>query len=114
MAKYLIGRARRGGGQMSDESWEEQFKQFLRKTGDDFRRAGEDIKSEAQKLLDAAMDPDRPARARGRLKGLSSCARKRAWDVAGTAATARSRAGGVFPRATGNGTRGAQQIRPGH
>jgi len=27
---------------MSDESWEEQFKQFLRKTGDDFRRAGAD------------------------------------------------------------------------
>src|SRR5256885_15082830 len=68
---------------MSDESWEEQFKQFLRKTGDDFRRAGEDIKSEAQKLLDAAMDPDKQQRVRGRLKELSSWARKRAEDVAG-------------------------------
>src|SRR2546430_15185670 len=68
---------------MSDESWEEQFKQFLRKTGDDFRRAGEDIKTEAQKLLDAAMDPDKQQRVRGRLKELGSWARKRAEDVAG-------------------------------
>ena len=47
---------------MSDESWDEQFKQFLRKTSDDFRRTGEDIKAEAQKLLDAAMDPEKQQR----------------------------------------------------
>ena len=62
---------------MSDESWEEQFKQFLRKTGDDFRRAGGDIKAEAQKLFDAAVDPDKQQRVRGRLKELSSWAREK-------------------------------------
>src|SRR2546422_10835659 len=77
---------------MSDESWEEQFKQFLRKTGDDFRRAGEDIKTEAQKLLDAAMDPDKQQRVRGRLKELGSWARKRAEDVAGAEGNAGSKA----------------------
>jgi len=87
---------------MSDESWEEQFKQFLRKTGDDFRRAGEDIKAEAQKLFDAAMDPDKQQRVRDRLKELSSWARKTAEDVAGTVETAASKAARVFHCATDN------------
>src|SRR5256712_14194066 len=103
MPKYLIGRARRGGGQMSDQSWEEQFKQFLRKTGDDFRRAGEDIKAEAQKLLDAAMDPDKQQRVRGRLKELSSWARKRAEDVAGRRREEGRKGRQGSPRAPPNG-----------
>jgi len=98
---------------MSDESWEEQFKQFLRKTGDDFRRAGEDIKSEAQKLLDAAMDPDKQQRVRGRLKELSSWARKRAEDVAGTVETAASKAARVFHRATDNVIEATEKFSPG-
>src|SRR2546421_5136137 len=110
MAKYLIGRARRGGGQMSDQSWEEQFKQFLRKTGDDFRRAGEDIKAEAQKLLDAAMDPDKQQRVRGRLKELSSWARKRAEDVAGAGGTAASQGARGFHRATPNASEAAEKV----
>ena len=84
---------------MSDESWEEQFKQFLRKTG---RRAGEDIKAEAQKLFDAAMDPDKQQRVRDRLKELSSWARKTAEDMAGTVETAASKAARVFHCATDN------------
>src|SRR2546421_4325773 len=79
---------------MNDESWEEQFKQFLRKTGDDFRRAGEDIKAEAQKLFDAAMDPDKQQRVRDRLKELSSWARKTAEDVAGAGGAPASKAAG--------------------
>jgi DNA repair ATPase RecN len=85
---------------MSDERWEEQFKQFLRKTGDDFRRAGEDIKAEAQRLFDAAMDPDQQQRVRDRLKELSSWARKTAEDVAETVETAASKAAEVFHSAT--------------
>src|SRR3989441_8356056 len=112
MAKYLIGRARRGGGQMSDESWEEQFKQFLRKTGDDFRRAGEDIKAEAQKLLDAAMDPDKQQRVRGRLKELSSWARKRAEDVAGTAETAARKDARGLHCATHNASETTEKLSP--
>lgn len=87
---------------MSDESWEEQFKQFLRKTGDDFRRAGEDVKLEAQRLFDAAMDPDKQQRVRDRLKELSSWARRTAEDVAGTVETAASKAARVFHCATDN------------
>src|SRR6267378_408068 len=68
---------------MADERWEEQFKQFLRKTGDDFRRAGEDVRAEAQRLFDAAVDPQKQQKVRDRLKVLTGWARKTAEDVAG-------------------------------
>jgi len=95
---------------MSDESWEEQFKQFLRKTGDDFRRAGGDIKAEAQKLFDAAVDPDKQQRVRDRLKELSSWARKTAEDVAGSVETAASKAARVFQCATDSVTGTAEKV----
>ena len=85
---------------MADERWEEQFKQFLRKTGDDFRRAGEDVKTEAQRLFDAAVDPQKQQRVRDRLKELTGWARKTAEDVAGMVETAASRAERVFHRAS--------------
>jgi hypothetical protein len=84
---------------MSDESWDEQFRQFLRKTGDDFRRTGEDIKTEAQKLLDAAMDPEKQQKVRDRLNELSSWARKTAQGVAGAMEDAATKAQTAFHRA---------------
>jgi len=89
---------------MADERWEEQFKQFLRKTGDDFRRAGEDVKAEAQRLFDAAVDPQKQQRVRDRLKELTGWARKTAEDVAGMVETAASKAEQAFHRATDKGT----------
>src|SRR5205814_9284891 len=88
---------------MSDESWEEQFRQFLRKTGEDFRRTGEDIKAEAQKLLDAAMDPERQQRVRNRLNELSLWARKTAQGVAGAGEDATRKAQTAFQGATHKG-----------
>ena len=85
---------------MSDERWEEQFKQFLRKTGEDFRRKSEDIKAEAQKLLDAAMDPEKQQKVRDRLNELTVWARKAAQDVAGKVEEAAAKAGTAFHRAT--------------
>src|SRR5207237_4438946 len=67
---------------MSDQSWEEQFKKFLQKTGKDFRRTGEDIRAEAQRLLDSAMDPDKQQKIRNRLNELGMWARKAAQGVA--------------------------------
>ncbi|HYV65955.1 MAG TPA: hypothetical protein VE964_06910 [Myxococcales bacterium] len=85
---------------MSDERWEEQFKQFLRKTGEDFRRKSEDVKAEAQKLLDAAMDPEKQQKVRDRLNELTVWARKAAQDVAGKVEEAATKAGTAFQRAT--------------
>src|SRR5207248_7053957 len=98
---------------MSDESWEEQFRQFLRKTGEDFRRTGEDIKAEAQKLLDAAMDPERQQRVRNRLNELSLWARKTAQGVAGAVEDATSKAQTAFPRATDKGAEAPGEGRAG-
>jgi len=85
---------------MTDESWEEQFKQFLRKTGDDFRRASDEIKAEAQRLFDAAMDPAKHQRVRDRLNELTLWAKKTAEGVADTVQDTASKAGTVFQRAT--------------
>jgi len=85
---------------MADERWEEQFKQFLRKTGDDFRRAGEDVRAEAQRLFDAAVDPQKQQKVRDRLKVLTGWARKTAEDVAGMVETAASKAEQVFHRSS--------------
>src|SRR2546429_9134794 len=98
---------------MSDESWEEQFKQFLRKTGDDFRRAGEDIKAEAQKLFDAAMDPDKQQRVRDRLKELSSWARKTAEDMAGDVGAAGRKAARGVPSAAAHAVDAAEEVSAG-
>jgi hypothetical protein len=85
---------------MSEESWDEQFKQFLRKTGDDFRRAGEEVRAEAQRLLDAAMDPQKQQRVRDRLNELSLWARKTAQGVAGAMEGAATKAETAFHSAT--------------
>src|SRR2546430_9310945 len=89
---------------MSDENWEEQFKRFLRRTGEDFRRASEDIKTEAQKLLDAAMDPAKQQRVRDRLNELTLWARKAAQGVAGGVEGAASQAEKGLPRRPRKGT----------
>src|SRR5436853_6524621 len=85
---------------MTDESWDEQFRQFLRKTGEDFRRASGEVGAEAQRLLDAAMDPEKQQRVRDRLNELSTWARKTAQGVAGAMEDAADKAGTAFHSAT--------------
>jgi DNA repair ATPase RecN len=98
---------------MSDESWEKQFKQFLRKTGEDCRRTGEEIKAEAQRLLDVAMDPDKQQRVRNRLNELTRWARKAAQGVAGAVEEAASRAAEtVFPGAADKVTEATASRKP--
>ena len=85
---------------MSDETWDEQFKRFLRKTGEDFRRASDDVKAEAQRLFDAAMDQEKQQKVRDRLNELSLWARKAAQGVAGAVEEAASKAETAFHSAT--------------
>jgi len=85
---------------MSDESWDERFRQFLRKTGEDFRRAGDEVRAEAQRLVDAAMDPEKQQRVRDRLNELNDWARKTAQDMAGAMGEAASRAETAFQSAS--------------
>jgi hypothetical protein len=95
---------------MSDQSWEEQFKQFLQRTGEDFRRRGEDIRTEAQKLLDAAMDPEKQQKVRDRLNELGLWARRAAQDVAGAMGEAASKAETAFHSASDKVSGAAQKV----
>lgn len=92
---------------MTDERWEEQFKQFLRKTGEDFRRTGEDIKAETQRLLAAAMDPAKQQKVREGLKELTQWARKTAEDVGRMVEDAASKAETVLHRTADKATENA-------
>ena len=76
--------------------WEEQFKKFLQKTDEDFRRTGEDIRAEAQRLLDSAMDLDKQQKIRNRLNELGMWGRKAAQGVAGAVEEAASKAETAF------------------
>jgi hypothetical protein len=97
---------------MSDESWDEQFKRFLRKTGEDFRRTSAEVTAEAQKLVEAAMDPEKQQKVRDRLNELGDWARKTAHGVAGAVGEAASKAETVFHRATDKVTGGTSKPQP--
>ncbi len=97
---------------MSDESWDEQFKRFLRKTGDDFRRTGAEITAEAQKLAEAAMDPEKQQRVRDRLNELGDWARKTAQGVAGAVEDAAGKAETAFHRAADKMTGAKSKAQP--
>jgi hypothetical protein len=67
---------------MSDSAWDEKVRAFLKKTGDDFRRFGQEVKEDAQKLLNEVKDPARQQKLRDGLKDVGHWARKVAEDVA--------------------------------
>jgi hypothetical protein len=67
---------------MSDSAWDEKVRAFLKKTGDDFRRFGQEVKEEAQKLLNEVKDPARQQKLREGLKDVGHWARRAAEDVA--------------------------------
>ncbi len=67
---------------MVDTQWDEQLKQFLKRTGEDFKRAGADIRAEAQRLVKEVQDPERQAKMKEGLRELGSMARKAAEEVA--------------------------------
>src|SRR5262245_8229309 len=67
---------------MNENPWEKQLKDFLRKAGGELRRAGEDIKTEAQRLIAEVKDPAKQKRVKEGFKELGTWARKTAEDVA--------------------------------
>jgi hypothetical protein len=67
---------------MANSKWEEQFKGFMRRAGEDLKRVGEDIRGEAQRLVVEMKDPDRQQRMKAGLREFSHWAKKTAEDVA--------------------------------
>jgi len=67
---------------MNDTQWDAKLKAFLKKTGEDVKRAGADIKVEAEKLLKEVQDPERQAKVKAGMKDFSGWARKTAEEMA--------------------------------
>jgi hypothetical protein len=70
------------GEPMNDGQWDSKLKGFLKKTGEDFKRFGNDVKGEAQKLMAQAQDPKRQEQVREGLKEVGTWAKKTAEEVA--------------------------------
>lgn len=71
---------------MSDSPWDLKLKAFLKKTGDDFKRFGAEVKQEAQRLVTEVQtevkDPQRQQQLRDALADVGKWASKTADEVA--------------------------------
>jgi hypothetical protein len=67
---------------MSDPAWEQKLKAFLKKTGQDIQRVGDDVRNEAQKLMSEVQDAERRLKMKEGLKDVSVWAKRAADDVA--------------------------------
>ena len=85
---------------MNDSLWDAKLKSFLKKTGDDFKRFGADVKEEAQKLLTEVQDPKRHEKLREGLKDVGVWAKKTAEEVASLVETGVKKAEGAIGKAS--------------
>lgn len=84
---------------MSDAQWDAKLKSFLKRTGDDFKRFGADVKQEAQKLLVEVQDPERQQKLREGLKDVGTWAKKTAEEMATLVETGVKKAEGALQKA---------------
>ncbi len=68
---------------MSETQWDAKLKSFLKKTGDDFKRAGAEMKIEAERLIAEAKDPERARKIKEGLNEVGTWAKKTAEELAG-------------------------------
>lgn len=85
---------------MNDSQWDAKLKTFLKKTGDDFKRFGKDVQSEAQKLMTEVQDPARQQKLRDGLKDVGVWAKKTAEEVATLVETGVKKAEGALNKAS--------------
>ncbi|HVE83420.1 MAG TPA: transcriptional regulator [Myxococcales bacterium] len=67
---------------MPDKPWDQTLVNFLKRTGEDLKKAGEDIRAEAQKLVDEVRDPETQQKIKDGLGNLGQWAKKSAEDAA--------------------------------
>jgi len=67
---------------MPDRPWDQQLKDFLKRTGEDLKKAGDDIRAEAQKLIDEVRDPETQQKIRDGLGNLGQWAKRSAEEAA--------------------------------
>jgi hypothetical protein len=77
---------------MSESQWDDKVKAFLKKTGEDLKRAGSDIRGEAEKLMKDVNTPEGKEKVKEGLKSFTAWARKTAEEVAGVVETGMKKA----------------------
>jgi hypothetical protein len=77
---------------MSESQWDDKVKAFLKKTGEDLKRAGTDIRGEAEKLMKDVNTPEGKEKVKEGLKSFTAWARKTAEEVAGVVETGMKKA----------------------
>ncbi|MHB8879663.1 MAG: transcriptional regulator [Myxococcaceae bacterium] len=98
---------------MPESQWDEQLKRFLKKTGEDLKRAGADIKVEAQRLMKEVQDPARQKKVKEGLKDLGNMAKKAAEEVATVVEAGVKKAEEAFkPKASAAPSEGAAATPP--
>ncbi len=85
---------------MNDSQWDAKLKSFLKKTGEDVKRAGAEIKVEAEKLLKEVQDPERQAKVKAGMKEFGGWARKTAEEMASLMETGVKKAEVALGKAT--------------
>jgi hypothetical protein len=68
---------------MSESQWDKKVTAFLKRTGEDLKKAGTDIKDEAEKLMKDVQSPDGREKVKEGLSSFTKWARKTAEEVAG-------------------------------
>lgn len=61
-----------------NNQWEEKLKDFVNKAGDELKRAGVEIRAEAEKLLTEVKDPERQRKVKAGLKDFGQWAKQTA------------------------------------
>src|SRR5690606_18564903 len=79
--------------------WEKQFKTILKRAGTELRRTGDEVKAEAQRIIEEMRDPERQARMREQLDDLRGWAKKTSKDLVDMVETAVTKMEGVLSQA---------------
>jgi hypothetical protein len=98
----------------AEKPWEERVRAFLKRTGEELKRAGGEIRNEAELLMKEVQDPDVQRKVKTGLKEFGGWARKTAEEVAEVVEQGVHRAEAAFKKqaATGAGSPGEPSPTP--
>jgi hypothetical protein len=66
---------------MAQQPWDEKVTEFVKAAGEELRRTGEELKAEAQRLIDEVTDPEMQTKMKERIQQLGQLAKKTAADA---------------------------------
>jgi hypothetical protein len=67
---------------MAQQPWDEKLTEFVKTAGEELRRTGEELKAEAQRLIDEVTDPEMQTKMKERIYQLGQLAKKTAAEAA--------------------------------